>query len=165
MVKIRPLTKKRLNDAVNLLNEVFPGAEEEPPSEELPASLYPKKHEPFLLKTKESDIKYWLAIDDSGRVVGTVGLYCYERDKKESFWLGWFCVNPYSRRNGIGNKLLRFAITKTKKAGKRFLRLYTLDTPDGLAARKLYEKHGFQLVGREPHLNENIEKLYYELKF
>ncbi|MBI2626134.1 MAG: GNAT family N-acetyltransferase [Candidatus Nealsonbacteria bacterium] len=164
MAKIRPLSKKRLNEAVNLLNEVFPSEEEEPPSEELPASLNEQEYKSYLSRTTKSDVKYWLAVDDSGRVAGTVGLYCYEKDKNEAFWLGWFCVRPDCRRKGIGEKLLRFAINKAKRQGKTFLRLDTSTDPDELTARRLYEKYGFKLIGRGPHPDASIEKLYYELK-
>lgn len=165
MFRIRPLTRKRLNDAVNLLNEIFPGEEEEPPSKELPASLSQAKFRDYLFKTGQSSVKYWVAIDDLGRVVGTIGLYCYEKDKDEAFWLGWFCVRSDCRRKSIGEKLLRFAISKAKSKGKKFLRLDTSTDPDELSARRLYEKYGFKLTGREPYLNNaDIEKLYYELE-
>lgn len=164
MVRIKPLTQARLKEAVNLVNEIFPEEEEEPPSEELPASLNQAEYKNFLSKTKKSNIKYWVAIDDLGRVAGTMGLYCYEKDKDEAFWLGWFCVRPGSRKSGIGDKLLRFAIGKAKKAGKKFLRLDTSTDPSELMARRLYEKYGFKLTAREPYFDKDIEKLYYELK-
>ena len=61
-------------------------------------------------------------IDYFGRIAGIIGLYCYEKDKGEAFWLGWFGVMPDCRRRGIGERLLRFAISKAKKSDKKFLR-------------------------------------------
>ena len=166
MIRIRPLTRTRLSEAIALLNDIFfPGEEEEPPSSELPASLNPAKYKEYLAGTQKSDIKYWVAIDDFGRVAGIIGLYCYARDKDEAFWLGWFGVMPDCRRRGIGERLLRFAISKAKKSDKKFLRLDTSTDPNELSARRLYEKYGFKLVGREPYRGAKIEKLYYELKF
>lgn len=156
MSKIRPLTRKNLNEAVALANSVFPDEEEEPPSLELPAGLYPENYKDFLAKTKMSDIKYWVALDESGEVVGTIGLYCYEFDKKEACWLGWFCVKPSSRRNGVGAELLSFAIAKAIKRKKAFLRLWT--SANLQEAVKLYIRFGFVLT------KEEFPKLYYELK-
>ena len=164
MIRIRPLTRAGLKEAVNLINEIFPEEEEEPPSEELPASLNPKRYKAFLLKTKKSDIKYWVAINDSNRVVGTVGSCCCEKDKNEAFWLGWFCVHPDFRGNGIGSRLLQFAINKAKERSKKFLRLDTSTDSSELTARRLYEKHGFKLVREEQLGNAGLKKLYYELK-
>ena len=164
MIRIEPLIQTRLEEAINLVNLVFPEEIEEPPGEEIPASLEPEKYQDFLLKYQMSDIRYWLAIDGSDKVAGTVCLYCYEADKAEAFWLGWFCVHPEVRNNGIGTALLRFAINKARTGSKKFLRLYTSTEPNELDAHRLYEKHGFKLTGREPYLDSDAEKLYYELK-
>lgn len=161
MVKIEPLTKETLKEAINLLNQIFLDEDGEAPGDELPASPYPKKYKNFLSRTKMSEIKYWVAVDDAGKVVGTIGLYCYEKDKDEAFWLGWFCVHSDLRRNGIGTKLLQFAIKKARKNNKRFLRLYT--SPELTQARRLYEKYSFQLTG-EGFYPDGSRKLYYELK-
>ncbi|MBA7660192.1 hypothetical protein ES703_68192 [subsurface metagenome] len=164
MIEIELLTDKTLREAVNLLNRVFQNEEEEAPGDELPASLNPKKYKDFLLETQISELRYWVAIDNTGKVVGTTGLYCYSYDEHEAYWLGWFCVHPDLRKRGIGNKLLRFSIVKARKSGKKFLRLYTSTNPNELNAHRLYKKHGFRLFKKESLGDTDLKKLYYELK-
>lgn len=164
MFRIEPLTEEKLREAVNLVNQVFPNETEEPPGEEIPASLEPEKYQDFLSKYQMSDIRYWLAIDGSNKVVGTVCLHCYEADKEEAFWLGWFCVRPKVRKNGIGTTLLRFAINRARAEGKKFLRLYTSTEPNELDSHRLYEKHRFKLIKEELYPGGKFKKLYYELR-
>lgn len=165
MVKIEPLSKMKLKETVGLVNEIFLNETEEPSDEEIPASLEPEKYQDFLSKYQMSNIRYWLVINDFGKVIGVVGLYCYEFDKNEAFWLGWFCVHPEARRSGIGNTLLRFAINVARAEGKKFLRLYTSTNPNELDSHRLYEKHRLKLTKEEPYPNGEFKKLYYELKF
>lgn len=164
MIKIKLLTKKTLKQAVNLINQVFPDEEEVSPEDELSASLDPEKYKEFLLKNQILELKYWVAIDDSKKVIGTTGLCCCEEDRDEAIWVGWFCIHPDLRKKGVGTKLLQFSIKEARKRGKKFLRLDTSTDPNELNARRLYEKHGFRLMGREPYHNSNLDKLYYELR-
>ena len=150
MIEIELLTDKTLREAVNLLNRVFQNEEEEAPGDELPASLNPKKYKDFLLETQISELRYWVAIDNTGKVVGTTGLYCYSYDEHEACWLGGFCVHRDLR--------------KARKSGKKFLRLYTSTNPNELNAHRLYKKHGFRLFKKESLGDTDLKKLYYELK-
>ena len=164
MIKIEPLTDRTLRETVDLVDKIFPGEEKEPPKLEIPASLNTEKYQNFLLKHQMSDLRYWVAIDDFERVVGTIGLYCYDFDEEEAFWLGWFCVDPRLRRKNIGVQLLQFSIKEAKKQGKKFLRLYTSTDLNELASHRLYEKYGFRLVEKEPQAGTEFKYLYYELK-
>ena len=166
MIRIEPLTERTLKEAIDLVNLVFPPQEEpeEQPSVVFAASLNPKKYQSILEQYTVPGLRYWLAIDSNKRVVGTIGLYCYEADKKEAYWLGWFCVASNTRRKGIGTRLLQFAIEETKRSKKSFLRLYTSNHPNELNAHKLYEKYGFRLIKEEPWGDTGLTKLYYELK-
>jgi len=99
----------------------------------------------------------WVALDADNRVIGTVGVYTYRKDSNEAYWLSWFCVDSGFRGNGIGKKLLQFAIQLARQAGKKYLRLYTSTHPSEATAQSLYEKSGFQITGRES------ERIYLEL--
>ena len=162
MIKIEPLTSNRLEETINLLNTVFPNDTDDPAGC-LRASLNPEKYAPFFLKTQIPELRYWVAINNLGKVVGTTGLYCYKSDREEAFWLGWFSVEPEARNKGIGTQLLQFSIEKAKGERKKFLRLYT--STDFKDAIRLYEKHGVGLTKEEPYPDTELKKLYYELKF
>lgn len=164
MIKIELLTDRTLRETVDLVDKIFPEEEKEPPKLEIPASLNPEKYQNFLLKHQMSDLRYWVAIDDFEKVVGTIGLYCYDFDEEEAFWLGWFCVDPKARKQDIGTQLLEFSIEKAREQGKTFLRLYTSSHPDESDAHRLYEKHGFVLVGKDLKAYGEFSKLYYELR-
>lgn len=165
-IKIKPLNKQNLNEAIKLVDRIFPSEEqgEEAARISFRASLDPQEYNDFLGKCQISDLRYWLAIDNFGKVLGTIGLYCYETDKEEAYWLGWLCVAPEARNMGIGKRLLQFCIEKSKKREKRFLRLWTTTNPDELIAHKMYEKTGFiKLDKEEPVPETEFKKLYYEL--
>jgi GNAT superfamily N-acetyltransferase len=128
------------------------------------ASLFPVKYEKFLVAVEISTLNYWLAIDDNtGRVIGTIGLYEYQYDKQEAFWLGWFCVDPELRQMGIGTELLEFAIDGARQAGKKFLRLYSSTDPNESNAHRLYKEYGFVLTKEKDLPNKEFGRLYYEL--
>jgi GNAT superfamily N-acetyltransferase len=61
--------------------------------------------------------------------------------------LRWFIVDPACQGFGMGRRLMDTAMTFCRE--RRFRRVY-LTTFEGLAAaRHLYEKHGFELIGEE----------------
>ena len=163
---IKSLTTETSEEAINLLDLVFVDQGNEPARIAFLASLDPEQYKEFLLGVKITELRYWLTIDDSGKVVGTTGLYCYEIDKEETYWLGWFCVHPNARNQGIGTRLLQFSIEEAKKHGKKFLRLYTSTDPNESDAHKLYEKHKFiKLPKKESWFDTEFEILFYELRF
>ena len=162
-IKIKALTKKTLKEALSLLDTVFPeGDEEEPANIALLASLNLEKYKDALSKMKIVELKYWTAIDVTGKIVGTIGLYHYEDDNDEEIWLGYFSVNPHLRKMGIGTQLLNFSINEARKYGKKFLRLWTMSSLRD--AQKLYEKHGFKLTREKSLGDTELKKLYYKLK-
>ncbi|MFH1575625.1 MAG: GNAT family N-acetyltransferase [Candidatus Nealsonbacteria bacterium] len=162
-MRIEQLTEQRLQEAINLVDMVFPEQGDEPARIVFSASLNPEKYKEYLMKHQIlPDLRYWLAIDELGEVRGIIGLYRYEKDKEEAFWGGWFCVDP--RKKGIGLQLGRFAINEARRRGKAFLRLWTTTSLDELRAHKLYDKSEFKLVGEEPFGNTGLMKLFYELK-
>jgi len=60
-----------------------------------------------------------------------------------------FCVSPARRQQGVGAALLRHAIAaaRDKGGGKMFLEV----AADNHAARRLYEHHGFSIIGKRPN--------------
>jgi ribosomal protein S18 acetylase RimI-like enzyme len=108
-------------------------------------------------------LNLWGAIDQqTGRILGTSGLYAYTRDAAEAVWLAWFCVDPEFRRRGIGSRLLDFSIQEARRTGRDYLRLYTSDRPNEAAAQILYESRGLQVVARKRRLFYTI--IYRELR-
>ena len=95
-------------------------------------------------------LDFWGAIDQqTGRLLGTTGLYQYTCDAAEAVWLAWFCVAPEVRRRGIGSRLLDFSIAEAKRTGLQYLRLYTSDRKVEAAAQFLYESRGLEVVARK----------------
>ncbi|MFE1746617.1 GNAT family N-acetyltransferase [Coleofasciculus sp. H7-2] len=108
---------------------------------------------------------YWVAVDDaSQKVVETTGLYSSKDDKNEGLWLGWTCVDTAFRGQGIGRKLVDFAIEKAGSEGNKFLRLYTSNHPNQAIAQLLYDKRGFRIIGEEPFKGSRLKKIYREVE-
>ena len=101
---------------------------------------------------------------ENKKVIGITGLYTMPEDEKEANWVAWFCVEPDYRGKGLGSRLLDLMIEKSKKAGKKFLRLYTSDGEIEKEARELYKKSGFVTTKTKKIEGENETKIYMELK-
>lgn len=165
---IEPLSYATLDEAVKLVNEVFPRQPLfEKASWSFPLSL--RKNSiiaKIIFKIKKiTESRYWVAVDENtNKVIGTTGLYGYPHDINEAYWLGWTCVSPCVRGQGIGSKLVNFAIEKARAEGKKFLGLYTSNSPTREVARILYNKRGFQLTGEDKIQGIEYKKLYFEMK-
>ncbi len=83
-----------------------------------------------------------VAQDDEGTVVGYVGFWLIVDEAH----ISTLAVHPERRRQGIGERLLRAALTWAAALGAD---LATLEVrASNHAAQALYDKHGFLVVGR-----------------
>jgi ribosomal protein S18 acetylase RimI-like enzyme len=107
-------------------------------------------------------LDFWGAVDSQTKaLLGTTGLYLYNRDASDAVWLAWFCVATEARGKGIGSRLLDFSIDRARNSGRKYLRLYTSDDPREAAAQRLYESRGLSVVRRNKRLF--YTKIYREL--
>jgi ribosomal protein S18 acetylase RimI-like enzyme len=99
----------------------------------------------------------WVAVDGSD-VVGSVAL----RDLGDgALELKRMYLRTAARGRGLGRRLLAVALASARADGAALVRLDT--TEDMVAARALYERHGFRRVpGRAPR--QGKERLLYELE-
>jgi GNAT superfamily N-acetyltransferase len=165
MIKIEKLTEKYLEDASRLADTVF---KDEPilPSVAFEASLDQNKLDKLNEKSTGEiySLEYFVAVDETGKVLGTTGLYALEEDKQEAYWLGWYCVDLKFRGKHIGSKLLDFTINIARERGKKILRLYTSPSDDEKKAQDVYDSRGFKTTGMEKKENSKFETIYKELK-
>jgi GNAT superfamily N-acetyltransferase len=150
-ITIQRLSPQKLSEAQRLVDTTFPHYSW------LNRRLFFSIYEPqffyrwaLSVGWQVTSLSDWVALDiDTDRVIGTVGVYTYREDEKESCWISWFCVHPSFRGRGIGKKLLQFAIQLARQAGKKYLRLYTSTHPSEANAHALYEKCGFRITGKK----------------
>lgn len=115
----------------------------------------------FLRYNKNSD-GIWIA-KANGRVEGSIiidGIH----SENEGAHLRWFILSDTLRGRGVGKRLINRAIDFCKS--KRHKKIY-LWTFEGLnAARRLYEKSGFQLIKQQRGLQwgTTVNEQYFELK-
>ena len=161
MIKVKKLSEKYLKEASFLANSVFRD-EDVLPGVPFKASLDQEKFEEFnkIAKYEYSSLEYFVAVDETEKVLGTTGLYSRREDEKDTDWLGWYCVDPKFRGKGIGSKLLDYTIRKAKERGKKFLRLYTSMSPKEKAAQRVYNSRGFRTFRTETNEHSKYETIY-----
>lgn len=137
------LTADRLEEAVVFAKRVFPH-EDDHPEPALRAIFSPHRQHQYFLDHKIFNRTCWSAISDEGKIIGLIGLYYELADFREAVHVGWFCVEPESRRKGIGGSLLDLAIEEARVSGAEFLRLDT--STDAIAARHCYFSRGLHIV-------------------
>ena len=162
---IEHLGQDLLPAARQLVARVFPW---QSPIERLSFWAIANRNFPFVRRVMAyvgvADIlDFWGAVDSQTKaLLGTTGLYLYNRDTSEAVWLAWFCVAPEARGKGIGSRLLDFSIDKAQNSGREYLRLYTSDDPREAAAQRLYESRGLKIVREKKRLF--YTKIYRELQ-
>jgi len=158
-MKIIKLNKEYLQQAIDLTLNVFPASKPEDFD-------YPPKWLKYSLENQMpyvSSLGYYIAVEKE-KVIGITGLYELPEDKEDANWLAWFCVHPSVRGKGFGSRLLNLMMEKTKKQGKKYLRLYTSSGPIEETVRKIYIKKGFIETKRERSVDNEHDKIYMELK-
>lgn len=90
------------------------------------------------------DCRLFLALSDSGAVVGGIAL---DGRARPAARIRWFILDE-AARGGTGRRLLRAALDFAEARGLGPLWLTTFAGLD--AARRLYEQHGFHLVAEAP---------------
>ena len=102
--------------------------------------------DPFLGKFSEvyskEGRKYWVAVDENGKVVGGTGLGEVEGADGVCELQKMYCL-PEARGTGIAQRLMETALEFAKKYYKQCY-LETLENMT--AARKFYEKYGFKRI-------------------
>ena len=164
--RMEPLTTpERLADARKLIHGVFPeeAAKKLTPGDALQASLYGDKK--AIKKFGIRELQYFLLIDKAkDAVVGTTGLYAPKRTRRDTIWLGWFCVAHAYRGERLGTFILSWTVAEAKRRGFKKLRLYTSTTPNESAAQFLYESLDFKVIGEEKRKEGGYCTLYREKK-
>lgn len=90
----------------------------------------------------------WVARDSAGRIVGTVQVvFAQKENQPHCAELSKLLVHGSARRHGLGAHLMQAAEQCARGAGKSLL---ILQTATGGGAESLYERLGWQLVGRVP---------------
>ncbi len=122
---------------------------------ELEAEVYDQPWAPrvFFDELAMENRRYLVATDDSGLVLGYCGLLIVEEDAHVTT----IAVAPRSRGHHLGTRLMLEMVDAALGAETRHLTLEVRVSND--AAQKLYERFGFQPVGRRKNYYEDEDAL------
>jgi GNAT superfamily N-acetyltransferase len=163
---IQPLSLQTLPGATALVERVFSSLTLLE-RHSFAASLQPDRLPYAIARTLAgvTQLRYWVLWDPAAdQVIGTVGIYCHRHDADAADWLAMFSIDPDYRGQGLGKRLLNFAIHQAQARGKRYLRLYTSTDPKEAVAQTLYERNGFQVVAEEQLWLDPCTRIYRELQ-
>lgn len=95
------------------------------------------------------------------KFIGSIGIV---NTGNSTAQLRWFLVEPEIRGKGLGNKLIKTALSFCKEKGYQQVFLWTINFLE--IARKLYKKYGFQLVDTLEHdiWGRKLREEYWILK-
>ena len=95
---------------------------------------------------RETDGGVILAAEEGNDLLG----YVWARFVLDEGDIGNVAVAPDSRRRGIGAALLKALFAESERRGAAVLQLEVRES--NLAARRLYEKNGFEIVGKRKNV-------------
>lgn len=143
-VSVEPLTFKNLEKTQELLQSVFPYCKNRKYGPEVSIEKYLLNDMDYFYDEGLVSEEYYISLDLSrNSILGTTGLSFYRKDHLSNCWLGWFCVNPLYRGNGIGKNLLSWTIKKAQQKRLQEMHIETSDHPNEAGAQQLYESLGF----------------------
>lgn len=126
-LKIVPFTEAYLDDIVNIENASFTD---------------PWSKAAFESSSKMPLTEICLAIDESGALCGYVVFFCISPECE----ILNIAVSPEHRRKGIADALVSLVCERSREKNCDTLMLEVRES--NISARSLYEKHGFEVVGR-----------------
>ena len=71
--------------------------------------------------------------------------------KPPIYTIGWLAVTQSCRRQGLGRKLMEYAIDLVAPPAELVLTTFGVDNPDGKPARRFYERFGFYAAEPAPN--------------
>lgn len=104
---------------------------------------------------------YFVVATKDNMLLGYAGMHCVVCEA----YIDNIAVNPDFRNAGIGSKLIEALVAEAKRRGAEFI---SLEVRESNAAARLYEKHGFSVVGKRkdfysaPKEDALIMTLYFE---
>lgn len=94
----------------------------------------------------------WGAFAEDSRLLGTVGLFCDDGPKTSHRAHIWgMYVAPEARGQRVGERLITEAIAFARSIDG-ILQIHLAVTSHNASARRLYERMGFTIYGREPRV-------------
>ena len=91
----------------------------------------------------------------NNEIIGKMDLMQKKRDGKEFLYVERLIIKEEYRNKGVGKKFLAFAEETCKKRHLQFLDVAVRDEND--IAKKLYQGHGFDIIGKKVYMRKEIK--------
>ncbi len=108
----------------------------------------------YMLERKLSSSRYWVMVNDKGKVIGVTGLCDIEGEDPRNCYLGFFILDKAYRGKGLGKQLLEFTEEQALLMGKQQMRILTSTFIPYRGGRAFYRRSGYKIIATK---NKELE--------
>ncbi len=83
-------------------------------------------------------------VEEEGRIIAFCS-FSFHRERRMAT-VGYNGVAPEAQGRGLGDKMMRFILEQMRECGAETAAVVVADNAEHAAARRVYEKHGFETV-------------------
>lgn len=162
LAKFTRVDKGNVDQAVALVREALKAQQDmEDATTDLLASVYKRVFDKRYGNDLSGPInlRYFLASNHRGQILGLCGLFETIEDMSSATWMGWLCVLPKYRKNGVASAMVQLCIDRARRDGAALLRVESSNHPLMAPVNRLLDRMQFVGDDTETCLSSRTRRL------